>query len=256
MKTSLIVAAASVLGLTPILSPMDGARADELRVLAGGSLRSVLTELAPQFERASGHKLIIHFDTTPNLIKAATTGEPFDLGVVPIDVFYDEAAKAHFTPPTEFARVGYGVAVKAGASKPDISTPEAFKKTLLNAKSITFLPASAAGSYILRLFERLGIEEAMRAKTIAQDQPTGIVPAVVNGEAELAVFVNNVLTAPGIDIVGPFPAKYQQELVFPAALAVDTKQKEAAKAFIDFIKSPAATVVVKAKGMTPGRVEG
>jgi molybdate transport system substrate-binding protein len=253
MKMSLIVAAASVLGLTPTLSPMGAAHADELKVLAGGSLRSLLTELAPQFERASGHKLVIHFDTTPNLIKAATTGEPFDVGVVPIDVFYDEAAKAHFTPPIEFARVGYGVAVKAGAPKPDISTPEAFKKTLLAAKSITFLPASAAGSYILRLFERLGIEEEMKVKTVAQDQPTAIVPAVVNGDAELAVFVNNVLTAPGIDIVGPFPAKYQQELVFPAALAVDTKQKEAAKAFIDFIKSPAATVVVKAKGMTPGQ---
>ncbi|HZR73020.1 substrate-binding domain-containing protein [Bradyrhizobium sp.] len=253
MKMSLIVAAASLLGLTPAVAPMDGAHADELRVLAGGSLRSILTELAPQFEKASGHKLAIHFDTTPNLIKAATTGEPFDVGIVPIDVFYDQAAKTHFTPPVEFARVGYGVAVKAGAPKPDISTPQAFKKTLLEAKSITFLPASAAGSYILRLFERLGIEDEMRAKTIAQDQPTGIIPAVVNGEAELAVFVNNVLTAPGVDIVGPFPAKYQQELVFPAALAVDTKQKEAAKAFIDFIMSPAATVVVKAKGMTPGR---
>jgi molybdate transport system substrate-binding protein len=251
MKMPLIVAAASLLGLTPVLLPMGGAHADELRVLAGGSLRSLLTELAPQFERASGHKLVIHFDTTPNLIKAATTGEPFDVAVVPIDVFYDADAKTHFTPPVEFARVGYGVAVKAGAPKPDISTPEAFKKTLLDAKSITFLPASAAGSYILRLFERLGIEEAMRAKTIAQDQPTSVVPAVVNGDAELAVFVNNLLTAPGIDIVGPFPAKYQQELVFPAALAVDTKQKEAAKAFIDFIMSPAATAVVRANGMTP-----
>jgi molybdate transport system substrate-binding protein len=248
MKMSLILAAASVLGLTPVLS-----HADELRVLAGGSLRSILTELAPQFEKATGHKLVIHFDTTPNLIKAATTGEPFDVGVVPIDVFYDEAAKIHFAPPVEFARVGYGVAVKAGAPKPDISTPQAFKKTLLDAKTITFLPASAAGSYILRLFERLGIEDAMRTKTVAQDQPTGIIPAVVNGDAELAVFVNNVLTAPGVDIVGPFPAKYQQELVFPAALAVDTKQKEAAKAFVDFIMSPAASVVVKAKGMTPGR---
>lgn len=253
MKMSLIAAAASVLGLTPVLSSMNGAQADELRVLAGGSLRSILTELAPKYEQASGHKLVIHFDTTPNLIKAATTGEPFDVGVVPIDVFYDQTAKTHFMPPVEFARVGYGVAVKSGAPKPDISTPQAFKKTLLEAKSITFLPASAAGSYILRLFERLGIDDAMRAKTIAQDQPTGIVPAVVNGDAELAVFVNNVLTAPGVEIVGPFPAKYQQELVFPAAVAVETKQKEAAKAFIDFIMSPAATVVVKAKGMTPGQ---
>ena len=252
MKMPLIVAAASVRGMAPVMSTV-GAHADELRVLAGGSLRAILTELAPQFEKATGHKLSIHFDTTPNLIKAATTGEPFDVGVVPIDVFYDQAAKAHFTPPVEFARVGYGVAVKAGAPKPDISTPEAFKKTLLNAKSITFLPASAAGSYILRLFERIGIDEAMKAKTIAQDQPTAIVPAVVSGEAELAVFVNNVLTAPGVDIVGPFPAKYQQELVFPAALATDTRQKDAAKAFVDFIMSPSASVVVRAKGMTPGK---
>ncbi len=252
MKMSLIVAAASVLGLTPVLSATEDARADELRILAGGSLRGILTELAPQFEHASGHKLVIHFDTTPNLIKA-TTSEPFDAGVVPIDVFYDEAAKARFTPPVEFARVGYGVAVKAGAPKPDISTPQAFKQTLLNARTITYLPASAAGSYIQRLFERLGIDEAMKAKTIAQAQPTGIVPAVVSGEAELAVFVNNVLTAPGIDIVGPFPAKYQQELVYPAALAVDTQQKDAAKAFIDFIMSPATGAVLKSRGMTRGK---
>jgi len=252
MKMSLIVAAASMLGLTPVVSSIGGAHAAELKVLAGGSLRSVLTELAPQFEHASGHKLVIDFDTTPNLIKAATSGEPFDLGIVPIDVFYDDAAKAHFAPPVEFARVGYGVAVKAGAPRPDISTPEAFKKTLLEAKSITFLPASAAGSYILRLFERLGIDEAMRAKTIAQAQPTGIVPAVINGQAELAVFVNNVLTAPGVDIVGPFPVGLQQELVYPVALATDTKQKDAAKAFIDFLMSPATAAVIKSKGMTRG----
>jgi molybdate transport system substrate-binding protein len=253
MKMSLIVAAASMLGLAPGVSTMGSAQAAELKVLAGGSLRSLLTELAPQFEHASGHKLAIHFDTTPNLIKAATSGEPFDLGVVPIDVFYDDAAKTHFAPPVEFARVGYGVAVKTGAPRPDISTPEAFKNTLLEAKSITFLPASAAGSYILRLFQRLGIDEAMKAKTVAQDQPTGIIPAVVSGKAEIAVFVNNVLTAPGVDIVGPFPAKYQQELVFPAALSVDTQQKEAAQALIDFLMSPAAAAVIKSKGMTPGK---
>ena len=252
MKMPLLVAAASLLGLSPILTPLGGVHAAELKVLAGGSLRSVLTALAPKFEQASGHKLVIDFDTTPNLIKAATSGEPFDLGVVPIDVFYDAAAKAHFAPPVKFARVGYGVAVKAGAPRPDISTPEAFKKTLLEAKSITFLPASAAGSYILKMFERLGIAEAMKAKTIAQAQPTGIIPAVVSGQAEIAVFVNNVLTAPGVDIVGPFPSGLQQELVFPAALAVDTKQKDAAQAFIDFLMSPEAVAVLKSKGMTPG----
>jgi molybdate transport system substrate-binding protein len=223
-----------------------------LKVLAGGSLNSVLTELGPQFERASGHKLIIHFDTTPNLIKLATSGDPFDLGVVPIDVFKDEAAKARFRAPIEFARVGYGVAVRAGASKPDVSTLAAFKKTLLNAKSITFLPASAAGAYILKMFERLGIDEAMKAKTVVQSQPGQIIPAVIKGDAELAVFVNNVLTAPGVELAGPFPAEVQQELVFPAAIAADAKEPAAAKAFIDFLTSPAAVSVIKAKGMTPG----
>jgi molybdate transport system substrate-binding protein len=253
MKMPLVIAAASILGIAPALSPAGGARAAELKVLAGGSLRSVLSELGPEFERASGHRLVIHFDTTPNLIKAATTDEPFDLGVVPIDVFRNEGARAHFTPPVEFARVGYGVAVRSGAPKPDVGTLEAFKKTLLDAKSITFLPASAAGAYILTVFERLGIDQAMKAKTVVQEQPTGIVPAVIKGDAELAVFVNNVLTAPGIEIVGPFPPEVQQELIFPAALAVNTKETAAAKAFIDFITSPAAVAVIRAKGMTPGQ---
>jgi molybdate transport system substrate-binding protein len=241
-----------MLCLVPVLSSTGELHAAELKVLAGGSLRSVLTELGPQFERASGHKLDIRFDTTPNLIKLATSGDPFDMGVVPIDVFKDENAKARFRAQTEFARVGYGVAVREGAPRPDISTLDAFRKTLLDAKSITFLPASAAGAYILKVFDRLGIEAAMKAKTVAQDQPTQIVPAVVEGDAELAVFVNNVLTAPGVDIVGPFPAEVQQELIFPAAVALEAKEPAAAQAFIDFLKSPAAVSTIKAKGMTPG----
>jgi molybdate transport system substrate-binding protein len=142
--------------------------------------------------------------------------------------------------------------VREGAPKPDISTLAAFRKTLLDAKSITFLPASAAGAYILKVFDRLGIDAAMRAKTVAQDQPTQIVPAVVKGDAELAVFVNNVLTAPGVEIVGPFPAEVQQELIFPAAVALEAKEPAAAQAFIDFLKSPAAASTIKAKGMRPG----
>jgi molybdate transport system substrate-binding protein len=249
---SLLVAAASMLGLAPVLSPMGGLHAAELKVLAGGSMTGVLAELGPQFERASGHRLVIHFDTAPNLIRLATSGEPFDLGVVPIDVFNDAAARAKFGPPVEVARVGFGVAVRAGAPKPDVSTPDAFKKTLLDAKSITFLPASAAGAYILKVFEQLGIEEAMKAKTKVQTAPGQIVPAVINGYAELAVFVNNLLTAPGIELAGPFPAELQQELVFPAAVAADTKEAAAARAFIDFLTSPAAASAIKAKGMTPG----
>jgi molybdate transport system substrate-binding protein len=242
-----------ILGLTLALFPTTDLRAAELKVLAGGSMTGLLNELAPQFERASGHKLVISFDSTPNLIKQATSGEPFDLGLVPIDVMKDRAAKARFQGPVmDIVRVGYGVAVRAGAPKPDISTEGAFKKTLLDAQSIAFIPASAAGAYILSVFERLGITDVMKAKTRAKALPAEIPAAIVSGEAELGIFVTSVLAAPGLELVGPFPGSLQQQLVFTAALAADTKQPEAAKAFIDFLTAPTATAAMKTRGMTPG----
>jgi molybdate transport system substrate-binding protein len=245
-------AAGSMLGLMLVFSPMTDLRAAELKVLAGGSMAGLLNELAPQFERASGHKLVIYFDSTPNLIKQATSGTAFDLGFVPIDVMKDPEARARFGPTTDIARVGYGVAVRAGAAKPDISTSAALKKTLLDAKSIAFIPASAAGAYVLSVFERLGIAEAMKAKTRPQTLPAQIPQAVANGEAELGIFVVNVLLAPGVELAGSFPSELQQELVFTAAVAVNTKEAEAAKAFIDYLTTPAASAAIRAKGMMPG----
>ena len=237
-----------------VLLPIAGLEAAELKVIAGGSMTASLNELGPQFERASGHKLIIHFDSTPNIITRVTSGTPFDLAVVPVDVFKDSAAKAHFAtgPTIDVARVGYGIVVRAGAPKPDISTSDALKKTLLDAQSIAFVPASAAGAYVLKTFDRLGIGEAMKAKIKGQAAPGQIAPAVANGEAELGVFLTNVLIAPGVELAGLFPPEFQQELVFTSAVAADTKEAEAAKAFIDYLTAPAAAAVIKTKGMTPG----
>jgi molybdate transport system substrate-binding protein len=229
-------------------------QAAELQVLAGGAMTAPLTELAAQFESATGHKIVLRFGTTPELIKLATTGGPFDLGVVPREVFKDIAAQARFVPgpTTDVARVGLGVAVRTGDAKPDIGTPEGLKRTLLEARSIAGIPESAAGAQVSRVFERLGIGEAMKAKTRVQKGPAQLVQAVTQGEAELGVFLINVLTAPGLDVVGPFPAELQQEIVFTAAVAADTKEAEAAKAFITYLTTPVATAAIKAKGMTPG----
>jgi len=251
MKRLSVVSAIWSLALA--LPPSAGLQAAELRVLAGGSMTVVLNELAPQFERASGHKLVIHFDSTPNLIKLATSGDPFDLGVVPIDVFKDAAATARFALPTvDIAHVGYGVAVRTGAPKPDISTPGALKKTLLEAKSIAYLPTSAAGAYVTSVFERLGIGEAMKAKTKPQATTGQIAEAVAKGDAELGVFLVNVLMAPGVELAGSFPSELQQDLVFTAAPAADTKQAEGARAFINYLTGPAATAVIKNMGLSPG----
>jgi molybdate transport system substrate-binding protein len=245
--------AALILGLA--LLPVAAAKAAELKVIAGGSLTALLNDdLGPQFEKASGHKLAIQFDSTPNIIARVNSGMPFDLAIVPIDVFKDAAAKTHFVPgPTiDIARVGYGVAVRAGAAKPDVSTPDALKKTLLDASSIALVPSSAAGAYVIKVFERLGIADEMKAKTKAQAGPPQIAPAVAKGEAELGVFLTNVLIAPGIELAGPFPADLQQELVFTAAVAADAREADAAMAFIHFLTTPAAAAVIKAKGMNPG----
>jgi molybdate transport system substrate-binding protein len=242
---------AIALGL--MMAAMTASSASELKLIAGGSLAPLFKVIGPQFETATGRTLSIHFDSTPNIITRINAGTPFDAVVVPLDVFKDAAAKSKLTEPAiNIARVGYGVIVRAGALKPDLSTPDAFKKALLAASSVSSVPSSAAGAYIGKVYERLGISDQMRAKTRVEAAPTAIAPAVAKGDAELGIFLTNVFNAPGIELAGPFPADLQQELIFPATVAKDAKEPVAAKALIDFLKTPDAISAIKAAGMTPG----
>src|SRR5204862_1442662 len=131
----------------------------------------------------------IFLGTTPNLIKEAKSGNAFDVGVVPVDVMQDVAAKAKFVagPTIDIARVGLGVAVRSGAPKPDIGTAGTLKAALLNAQSVASIPESATGYSIARVFDRLGIAEAMKAKMKAQPNPAAVVAAVAKGDAELGL---------------------------------------------------------------------
>ena len=200
---------AALFCLAMAMPPIAAATGAELKVLAGSlSIAAAsLKELGPKFEAATGHKLDVTFAATPELIKMSTSA-PFDLGVVPVDVMKNDDARAKFSgTPANIARVGHGVAVKAGAPKPDVSTLEALKGTLLKAQSIAVFPTSAAGAFVQKTFERLGIMEVIKDKLKVQAGPGAIPQAVAKGEAELGVFLTNVLLVPGVELAGPFPRR-------------------------------------------------
>ena len=229
-------------------------RAAELRLLAGGAMAGIWTEMKPQFEQASGHKLDIFFGTTPNLIKEATSGKPFDLAVVPAEVMQDATARAKFVagPSIDIARVGLGVAVRSGAAKPDISTPEALKATLLKAESVASIPESATGYSIARAFERMGIAEQMKAKT--KSPPAGGFSGelLLSGEAELAVQQKpELMHVAGTEIVGFLPGELNMVTEFAAAIMAGCKQPQTCKSLIAMLRSPDATAVFRSKGLEP-----
>ena len=244
---------ALILALVLTAIPMTQSRAAELKVLAGGAIADVLKELAPAYERSSGNTLDFHVGATPDLVKHVVSGAKFDLAVAPREILNDAAARTKFAvgPATDVARVGFGVAVRAGAPKPDLGTSDTFKQAMLKAGSIAYLPESAAGAYVTSVFDRLGIGAEMKAKTKRQATPALIVQAITKGDAELGVFLTNVLTAPGLELAGPFPAELQQDFVFVGAVSADTKEAVAARGLIDFLRTPTATTVIRAKGMTP-----
>lgn len=239
------------LPLLMALAAVAPAHAAELQVIAGGGIAMALNEIAAQFEKSSGHKVTIRYGTTPELIVMAKSA-PFDAVVLPREFLKDaDAAGKLAGATTDIARVGLGVAVRAGAPKPDIATPEGLKQALLNAKSVATVPASAAGAQVMKLFDGLGVQDEVKRKLLALPGPAKLVEALAGGQAELGLFLINVLTAPGLDVVGPVPAALDQQIVYTTGIARDAAQADAARAFAAFLQSPAAKAVLKARGLTP-----
>ncbi|OGA53242.1 MAG: molybdate ABC transporter substrate-binding protein [Betaproteobacteria bacterium RIFCSPLOWO2_12_FULL_62_13] len=253
MRTRSFLAAANI-GFMILLAQGLAAEAAEVKVVAGSGMRAAWEELAPQFERATGHKIVIWYGVTGTVKRRIGAGEAFDLlvtGSRGLDD-YTKQGKINADTRTEIARVGMGVGARAGAPKPDISSVDAFKRALLNAKSVTYNPEGVTGIHLARVFERLGIAEQMKAKSKPQQVTKGALQAVADGEAELAFFLTTTLLAVrGVELVGPFPPELQRYIVSTAGVAAAAEQPEAAKALIKFLTSPAATVVIKAKGMEP-----
>ena len=239
-------------GLTEL--PQDMREADvAIQVLAGGGIAAALRALAAAFTRDTGHAVALTFGATPELLRMITEGVPFDVGIVPSDLMEDAGARARFdsAAPRGVARVGFAVGFRAGAPRPDVSTPEALRKALVAAASVTTLPRSAAGAHVLAVFERLGLSAALAPKLIAQNAPGDVVAAVADGQAELGGFLLNVLNAPGVEIAGPLPGALQKDFLFVGALAARPSQGDVARAFLAYVTAPDAGAMITAAGLSP-----
>jgi len=247
-------AVAAAIGLA-LLTHGAAADAAEIKVIASVGVKAVLEELAPQFERAGEHKVKINFGTAVPLKRQIDAGESFDVVVLTPALVEDlaEGGKIAAGTATNVAKAGIGVAIRAGAPKPDISTPDTFKRALVNAKSIAYSKEGQSGTAMARLIERLGIAEEMKAKTVLETRSGKAAANVVEGKAELAfTLLSEILPVAGVEVAGMLPAELQSYVVFTAGVGAGAKDAQAAKAFIEFLKAPAALPVLKAKGMEPG----
>ena len=230
------------------------ANAAEIKVIASVGVRAVLTDLAPAFERASGHKLSIVYGTAVPLKRQIDGGETFDV-VVLVPTMLDDLVKQTRVvagTSTDVARVGVGVAVRKGEPKPDISSADALKKTMLVAKSIAYTKESQTSAVLIPVMDRLGIVAEMTPKSILETSSSATARNVATGKAELGfILISEILPVADIELAGPLPAELQKYVVFTAGIGATSKEPAAARAFIDFLKAPAATPVLKANGMEP-----
>jgi molybdate transport system substrate-binding protein len=232
-----------------------GAQAADIKVICSNGFQAVMHELGPQYERAAGHKLVVSYGLAAVLGKEIEGGETFDLTILAppqIDALIRQG-KITADSRAVLARSGIGVMVRSGASKPDISTVDAFKRALLDAKSIAFPPQGQSGIYLVGLIERLGLTEALKTKMmpIASGPLTG--ETVAKGEAEIGITpIGELLAVKGVALVGPLPPQVQNYIVQTAGISATAAQGAAARDFLKFLMAPANAHVIAEKGMEPG----
>ena len=234
-----------------LLSSM--AQAAEIKVLSTQATEEAYRELVPQFEKATGHKVTTVFTGTLDANKRLAAGETYDMLIMSSGSIDEHLKSGKLAPGSrvDLAKSGVGIAVRAGAQKPDISTVEALKKTLLNAKSIGY-STGPSGIYLITLFDKLGIADAVKPKL--KQTPTGVFVGsfIANGDAEIGFQqVSELSHFKGIDYVGPLPADVQRYTTFSSGIVAATKEAEAAKALVKFLTAPAAAPAYKTRGMDP-----
>jgi molybdate transport system substrate-binding protein len=243
MKTfTIVVAVASLICAR-------AAHADDIRVLSSVGIKAVVEELAPKFEKTTKHKVVAMFGLSANIKKDIDSGAPFDVAILTPAMIDDLAAKGTVTPASKsvIARAGLGLMTRAGAKKLDVGTVDAFKKTLLSANAITFVPAGASGVAFLAIVKQLGIADMIKTKTAASGDEVNA--NVTGGTADIAILpISEILPVKGAQLGGVFPAEVQTYVVMAAGTSAKSHSTAAAD-FIGFLMSRSNDGVVREKGM-------
>jgi len=236
------------------LSVQGVLNAAEIKVIATPGVAAALDELSPRFTAATGHKAVVDYDVIAVLKRRIDAGEEFDATILSPEAVDDLIRSGKLTSEgrANLGRSGLAVGVRKGAPKPDVSSTEAFKRAMLDARLVSYSKEGLSGVHFLAVLDRLKITEAMRPRIKAYEN-VGMATAVATGEAELVVTgMGPLLAEPRIEIVGALPPELQTYLWYAAGMSAAAKEPQAAKAFIQFLNSPAAFPVLKAKGLEPG----
>jgi molybdate transport system substrate-binding protein len=249
-----IVSAALVLLL--VASAGDPAFAADIKVLTAGAFRQVLVALTSEFEKQSGHRLVIDNETVGALVKRIDGGEGFDVTFLSPAAIDGLVKSGKVAPGTRanVARVGVGVMVKDGAAKPDIGTVDAFKRALLTAKSVAYIDPASGGSsgiYLAKLLEQLGIADQVRPKTKLK-KGGHVADLITSGQAELGMQqISEIVTVKGVTFVGPLPQEVQNYTTYAAGIGASARDRDAAGALVKFLAGPRTGEVLKSQGMEP-----
>jgi molybdate transport system substrate-binding protein len=224
-----------------------------MRVLCTNGLKTVMLDLAPEFERAIGTKAVITWGSANGLLQELEAGAGGDLAILTaeaIDGLIKEG-KVVAGSRVDLARSGIGVAVRKGAPKPDIGSPDALRRALLAAKSVAHSKTGMSGIYFPTVLARLGIAEEMKPKIVTPEPGTPVGEVVAKGGAEIGVQqISELLPVAGIEIVGPLPAALQRITIFSAGVLVAAKEPDAARALVQFVAT-ASRPLLKDKGLEP-----
>jgi molybdate transport system substrate-binding protein len=227
--------------------------AAEINVISTQATEEAYKELVAQFEKATGHKVTTFFSGTLNVQKKLAAGEPYDLILMAGPAIDEQIklGKAAAGSRVDLAKSGTGLAVRKGAAKPDISSADALKKTLLEAKSIGY-STGPSGLYMLSVFDKLGIAEQVKGKL--KQTPSGVFVGtlIASGDAEIGFQqISELVHFAGIDYVGPLPGELQRMTMFSTGIHSGAKQADAARALVKFLTAPAAAPVIRKHGLEP-----